>query len=111
MHWHHFYTESPKLLPTPISLFDAVPAMLHDPKFFFCNATGALPMTYRWLKDGKDIGYRRLDPTMRTDLPYLKLQNLIEEDSGGYTCLVSNSFGSVNRSFRLFVQGIKHFCW
>jgi hypothetical protein len=56
---------------------------------FYVTAGGARPLTYRWLKDGVDMG--------RTNR-ILILNNLTATDVAQYSCLVSNSFGTVTSS-------------
>ncbi|PFX31040.1 Fibroblast growth factor receptor-like 1 [Stylophora pistillata] len=73
-----------------------------------CQATGAPPLRYIWLKDGKDIKNRRLDPYVNASLWYLKLRDLVPADSGRYTCLVSNRYGSINHTFTLQVVARPH---
>lgn len=68
-----------------------------------CQATGAPPLKYKWLKDGKVVQKRRLDPYVNSSLWYLKLRDLVPTDSGRYTCLVSNRYGSINHTFTLQV--------
>jgi len=70
-----------------------------------CQATGAQPLKYRWLKDGKKIGPRRLDPYLNDTLWYLKLKDLIPSDNGRYTCIVSNKYGSINHTYTLHIVG------
>jgi len=70
-----------------------------------CRARGAKPLKYRWLKDGKEIQRRRLDPYMNTALWYLRLKDLVPSDDGKYTCIVSNKYGSINHTYTLQVVG------
>ncbi len=51
------------------------------------TATGAPPLTYRWVKDGT--------PVARGTNRLLNLINLTLSDAGGYQAVVSNSFGVV----------------
>lgn len=68
-----------------------------------CQAIGAPPLKYKWLKDGKIVKKRRLDPNVNSSLWYLKLRDLVPDDSGRYTCIVSNQYGSINHTFTLQV--------
>ncbi|KAJ7336589.1 Fibroblast growth factor receptor 4 [Desmophyllum pertusum] len=70
-----------------------------------CLATGAPPLKYTWLKDGKKMPRRRMDPYLNSSIWYLKLKNLVPYDSGKYTCIVSNPYGSINHTCTLQVIG------
>ena len=70
-----------------------------------CRATGAPLLHYTWLKDGMEIPRRRMDPYLNTSIWYLKLINLVPNDSGKYTCIVSNPYGSINHTYTLQVVG------
>ena len=70
-----------------------------------CEATGAPPLKYTWLKDGNKMSTRRMDPYLNTSIWYLKLRDLVPNDSGTYTCLVSNPYGSINHTYTLQVVG------
>ena len=70
-----------------------------------CRATGTPPLKYTWLKDGMEMPTRRMDKYLNTSIWYLKLINLVPKDSGKYTCIVSNPYGSVNHTYTLQVVG------
>ena len=70
-----------------------------------CEAAGAPPLKYRWLKDGFKMPTRRMDPYLNTSIWYLKLRDLVPNDSGTYTCIVSNPYGSINHTYTLQVVG------
>ena len=70
-----------------------------------CQATGAPPLRYTWLKDGDKITRRRLDPYLNTSIWYLKLKDLVPIDSGKYTCIVSNPYGIIIHTYTLQVVG------
>ena len=70
-----------------------------------CRATGAPLLHYTWLKDGMEIPRRRMDPYLNTSIWNLKLKNLVPNDSGKYTCIVSNPYGSINHTYTLQVVG------
>ena len=70
-----------------------------------CKAEGAAPLKYTWLKDGKILRARILDPYLNTSIWYLKLKDLVPGDTGLYTCIVSNPYGSINHTFTVRVQG------
>ena len=48
---------------------------------------------------------RRMDPYLNTSIWYLKLKDLVPDDSGKYTCIVSNPYGSINHTYTLQVVG------
>ncbi|KAL9983809.1 hypothetical protein ACROYT_G006040 [Oculina patagonica] len=68
-----------------------------------CLATGAPPLKYTWLKNGEKMRKRRMDPYLNTSIWYLALKNLVPDDSGKYTCIVSNPYGSINHTYTLQV--------
>ena len=70
-----------------------------------CKAVGAAPLKYIWLKDGKILRERKLDPYLNTSIWYLELKDLIPTDSGEYTCIVSNPYGSINHAYSVRVLG------
>lgn len=65
-----------------------------------CHARGP-NLTTVWFKDGEKP-VRQLGD-IRIKGPMLKMENLVPTDSGNYTCVVSNSYGSINRTFALEV--------
>lgn len=75
-----------------------------------CKANGSTPLKFQWLKDGQAKIQRRLQPRIRTDTWYLKLKDLAPLDSGKYTCLVSNTYGSINHTFTLRIVGESSIC-
>ena len=70
-----------------------------------CKAMGAAPLKYTWLKDGKILRGRKLDPYLNTSIWYLKLKDLVPGDAGEYTCIVSNPYGSINHTYTFRVLG------
>ena len=48
---------------------------------------------------------RKIDPYLNTSIWYLKLKDLLPDDSGKYTCIVSNPYGSINHTYTLQVVG------
>ncbi|KAL9983811.1 hypothetical protein ACROYT_G006043 [Oculina patagonica] len=68
-----------------------------------CSATGAPPLKYTWLKNGEKMPNREMDPYLNTSIWYLKLKYLVLDDSGKYTCIVSNPYGSINHTYTLQV--------
>jgi hypothetical protein len=70
---------------------------------FRCQATGTAPLRYHWIKDSKEI--RRTDLRIKTALGVLTINNLTYTDSGRYTCIATNSYGSINHTYTLKVIG------
>ncbi|KAJ7336587.1 Fibroblast growth factor receptor 4 [Desmophyllum pertusum] len=68
-----------------------------------CRANGSSPLRFQWLKDGDPSVHRRLQPRLKTNMWYLKLKDLVPLDSGKYTCVVSNAYGSINHTYTLRV--------
>lgn len=68
-----------------------------------CKANGSNPLKFQWLKDGDPSIHRRLQPRLKTNMWYLKLKDLVPLDSGKYTCVVSNAYGSINHTYTLRV--------
>ena len=73
-----------------------------------CKARGQPPLMYQWLKNGDPKFRRRLQPSLRTNSWSMKLKDLIADDSGKYTCIVSNKYGSINHTYTLKVVGESH---
>ena len=71
-----------------------------------CKANGSNPLKFQWLKDGDSSIHRRLQPRLKTNMWYLKLKDLVPLDSGKYTCVVSNAYGSINHTYTLRVVGM-----
>ncbi|KAK2559364.1 Fibroblast growth factor receptor-like 1 [Acropora cervicornis] len=69
-----------------------------------CKANGTPPLTYSWLKDGHRLPTRlKVHPSLTSLNWYLRLKELRLADSGEYTCIVSNPYGSINRTYNLQV--------
>ncbi|XP_015756865.1 PREDICTED: fibroblast growth factor receptor 2-like isoform X2 [Acropora digitifera] len=68
-----------------------------------CEATGAPPLQFRWLKDGQRLLSRRMDPYLNSSLWFLRLRDVVPDDSGKYTCIVTNPYGSINHTYTLNV--------
>ncbi|XP_015756848.1 PREDICTED: fibroblast growth factor receptor 2-like [Acropora digitifera] len=74
-----------------------------------CKANGTPPLTYSWLKDGHRLPTRlEVHPFLTSLNWYLRLKELRLTDSGEYTCIVSNPYGSINRTYNLQVISGKH---
>ena len=70
-----------------------------------CEAKGTPPLKYTWLKDGELLKGRRLDPYLNTSIWFLKLKEVVPNDAGQYTCIVSNPYGSINHTYTVRVLG------
>ena len=70
-----------------------------------CEATGAPPLQFRWLKDGQRLLSRRMDPYRSSSQSFLRLRDVIPDDSGNYTCIVNNPYGSINHTYTVKVVG------
>ncbi|XP_067039926.1 uncharacterized protein [Acropora muricata] len=68
-----------------------------------CEAIGAPPLQFRWLKDGQRLLSRRMDPYLNSSLWFLRLRDVVPDDSGKYTCIVTNPYGSINHTYTLKV--------
>ncbi|XP_070562163.1 fibroblast growth factor receptor 2-like [Ptychodera flava] len=71
---------------------------------FRCNADGNPTPTIRWLKDGEDIDDRRFGFRVRYKKWKLILHDLELSDSGNYTCIVTNQYGSIDATYELDVR-------
>ena len=65
-----------------------------------CGAGGIQPLKYTWLKNGSPLSTSRWVHQIKT---------AVLSDSGLYTCIVSNKFGNISRSFRLSIVGKRFF--
>ena len=70
-----------------------------------CEATGAPPLQFRWLKDGQRLLSRQRDPYLNSSRWFLRLRDVVPDDSGKYTCIVTNPYGSINHTYTLNVVG------
>ncbi|XP_028416303.1 fibroblast growth factor receptor 3-like [Dendronephthya gigantea] len=68
-----------------------------------CAADGEPPLKYQWLKDGKIVTYRRLDPKFNGTKWYLRIKTAVPSDNGVYKCIVSNRLGNISCEIRLAV--------
>lgn len=68
-----------------------------------CNVKDA--QNYTWYKDNKRILLPRVRYYVKTDR-YLRITNVVKSDSGVFVCVASNSYGSVNCTIRLIVEGM-----
>lgn len=71
-----------------------------------CRATGKPKPHIIWKKDGRTMSYKELGLDDLSKKPWvLELINVQEEDSGEYTCIVSNKYGRINATYVLQVIG------
>lgn len=70
-----------------------------------CLAIGAKPIRYKWYKNNALLLARRVDSSLETDKPELKLKDLVRSDSATYKCVVENNYSTISYSFKLSVQG------
>lgn len=76
-----------------------------DNVHFVCTSEGAMPIYYKWFKNGKPLEKRRVDYRTNASHPILKLNDLVLSDNGNYTCKVWNRNGSIQYTFSLIVNG------
>ncbi|XP_042874314.1 fibroblast growth factor receptor 3-like isoform X2 [Penaeus japonicus] len=65
-----------------------------------CQANGS-DLNITWYKDGEKPTRQYGDVRIKGAM--LKMENLVPTDSGSYTCVVSNEYGSINRTYKLEV--------
>jgi uncharacterized repeat protein (TIGR01451 family) len=77
---------------------------------FSVNVLGTPPLTYKWQRNGIDlIADGRINGVAS---PVLTISNTIENDSGLYSVLVSNEFGTnLSATAALTVSLLDHFTW
>ncbi|OTF82755.1 Ig domain containing protein [Euroglyphus maynei] len=84
---------------------------------FFCylQASGSRPLHFEWLKDGQILrhygGDRQTSSyTIATteDDTLFSIDKIRLNDSGNYTCLVRNSFGSDSKTISLTIKAKSH---
>ena len=46
-----------------------------------------------------------MDPYLNSSLWFLRLKDVVPDDSGKYTCIVNNPYGSINHTYTLKVVG------
>ena len=83
---------APTIAAQPTGLTNAAGSTAH----FTVTANGAIPLSYQWLKDGNplaDGGNLTGSGTNR-----LTLANLVTNDSGNYSVIITNALGSVTSS-------------
>ena len=67
-----------------------------------CIGEGTLPIRYRWTKNGRPL----MSAKYKIDGPQMKIDKLVLLDSGNYTCIASNVYGSSNCSITVKVCGM-----
>uniref|UniRef100_A0A914HZI1 Uncharacterized protein n=1 Tax=Globodera rostochiensis TaxID=31243 RepID=A0A914HZI1_GLORO len=82
--------------------------MFSDMAILPCQATGRVPVRTVWLRDGKELGLDEIQHKGRyRQLPVgtLQITDLKKEDSGVYTCRVSNEDGEATWTASLVAEG------
>lgn len=69
-----------------------------------CHSTGVPDPNVKWFKDGESYGVNKRT-SVGADGWTLNLRYLSVDDSGLYTCRVSNDVGSIVRNFTVMVKG------
>lgn len=72
-----------------------------------CPSTGNPRPNITWLKNNEEPK-RTLGTAIRTKWTF-RLEDLVPEDSGNYTCIVCNHLGCINHTFKVhIVESVKH---
>ncbi|XP_065571252.1 titin-like isoform X3 [Artemia franciscana] len=96
--------EHPPIILTPLQDFDS---LIGRSVSFSCTATGYL-LTFEWFKDGNAIiPSKDYIISSIQGLSQLHIPEVFPEDTGSYTCTVSNPYGSVSTTAILCVHGDK----
>ena len=66
-----------------------------------CVADGTAPISYQWTRNGKPLTRMKY----QTYGPVMKIDKLVLDDAGNYTCIASNAFGSSNCSYAVKIYG------
>ena len=66
-----------------------------------CVAQGSQPIRYEWRKNGKPLTHRKY----KAEGPVLKINSLLVDDAGNYTCIASNEYGSSTCDYAISVYG------
>ena len=66
-----------------------------------CVADGTAPISYQWTRNGKPLTRMKY----QTYGPIMKIEKLVLGDTGNYTCIATNIFGSSNCSYAIKVYG------
>ncbi|XP_074605118.1 cell adhesion molecule Dscam2-like [Brevipalpus obovatus] len=95
--------EQPKISPIPTRTLSKTGKQAT----FSCHLEqGNLPVDFKWLKGNDEIRSSEnivIDTSKR--ISGLMIKSLATADTGNYSCLVSNSFGSDVSTFQLIVEG------
>ena len=70
-----------------------------------CMTKGSVPLQCEWVKEGRPVLPVRRFTSKPVNECTLRLKQLKPGDSGNYTCIVSNQYGSIQHSYWLRVQG------
>lgn len=87
--------------------FDFVPSLKSgDRTAVFCQASGSLPLTFEWYKNGALVKENeRLKIIKNEEDASLKFKSVSPSDSGNYTCSASNNYGEDRHTASLIIHG------
>lgn len=63
-----------------------------------CHATGAAPLNVTWAKNGKPLS-RNHRSHLKSKGWVLSFKELTNDDTGTYSCIVRNAYGSIDKTF------------
>ncbi|XP_036000449.1 fibroblast growth factor receptor 1-A-like [Fundulus heteroclitus] len=72
---------------------------------FRCQASGNPTPSLKWYKNGKEFkrDHRARGFKLRHHVWTIIMESVVPSDSGNYTCLVENQYGSINHTYQLDV--------
>jgi hypothetical protein len=105
------YLEAPKLLPLPPK------TELSEGSSFrlFCySSAGTKPLFYQWSKNGQNLvnnPHSSFKIETFKDNSQFGIEKVDRNDSGNYSCIARNAFGTDIQSALLIVKGLKIFIY